>query len=77
MGTSWSIQQWQQQGQCVPRGVRAPTDGVWSQCPPLGAFDVIGAASGACSQTPSGARPLPPLEPEITVVVCIHLLLTM
>ena len=74
MGTAKNVWQWQQQDACVPSGARAPTDGVWSQCPPLGAFDVIGAASDACSQTPSGARPLPPLEPEITVVICLHLL---
>ena len=34
-----------------------------------GALEVNGAASGACSQIPSGGRPLPPLEPEITAVV--------
>lgn len=37
-----------------------------------GALEVNGAASGVCSQTPSGGEPLPPLEPEITVVVCPH-----
>ena len=37
-----------------------------------GALEVIGAASGAFSQTPSGVSPLPPLEPEKTVVVCPH-----
>ena len=31
---------------------------------------VTGAANVACSQTPSGARPHPPLESEITAVVC-------
>ena len=35
VGTAQNIWQWQQQGGCVPRGVRAPTGGVWSQCPPL------------------------------------------
>ena len=33
------------------------------------AFEVIGAASGACSWTPSDGGSLSPLEPEITVVV--------
>ena len=74
MGSAQNIQQWQQQGWYVPRGVRAPIGGVWSQCSPLGAVDVTGAASGACSWTPSGGRPLPPLQPEITGLVCLHLL---
>ena len=39
-----------------------------------GAFEVNGAASGFRSQTPSGGEPLQPLEPEITAVVCRHLL---
>ena len=39
-----------------------------------GALEMNGAASGVCSQTPSGGEPLPPLEPEITVVVFLHLL---
>ena len=37
-----------------------------------GAPEVNGAASGVCSRTPSGGKPLPPLEPEITVVICSH-----
>ena len=73
-GISQSIQQGQQQGRYVSRGARAPIGGFWSHCPPLGALDVIRVASGACSRTPSGGRPLPPLEPEITVVVCPDLL---
>ena len=32
--------------------------------------DVIGAASGTCSKTPSGIGQHPPLESEITAVVC-------
>ena len=32
--------------------------------------EVIGAASISCSRTPTGHRPCPPLESEITVVVC-------
>ena len=32
--------------------------------------EVIGAASGACSWTPRGGLPRPPLESEITAVVC-------
>ena len=39
-----------------------------------GALEVNGAASGVCSWTSSGSKPLPPLEPEITAVVCPHLL---
>ena len=39
-----------------------------------GALEVNGAASGVCSQTPSGGEPFPSLEPEITVVVCPRLL---
>ena len=39
-----------------------------------GALEVNGAASGVCSQAPSGSEPLPPLEPEITAVVCPCLL---
>ena len=31
-----------------------------------GALEVIGAASGACSGTPSGSGPCPPLESVIT-----------
>ena len=38
-----------------------------------GALEVNGAASGVCSQAPSGSEPLPPLEPEITAVVCPRL----
>ena len=36
------------------------------------AFEVIGAASGACSWTPSDGGSLSPLEPEITAVVFPH-----
>ena len=32
--------------------------------------ELTGAASGACSQTPSGGGACPPLESEITSVVC-------
>ena len=39
-----------------------------------GPFEVNGAVSGVCSWTPSGGKPLPPLEPERNVVVCPHLL---
>ena len=35
LGSAQSIWQWQQQGSCVPRGVRATTGGVWSQYSPL------------------------------------------
>ena len=40
----------------------------------FGALEVNGAASDVCSRTPSGSKPLPPLEPEITAVVCPRLL---
>ena len=39
-----------------------------------GALEVNGAASSVCSWTPSGGKPLPSLEAEITVVVCPCLL---
>lgn len=32
---AWNICQWQHQGVCVPRAVRATTGGAWLQCPPL------------------------------------------
>ena len=32
--------------------------------------EVVGASSGSCSGIPSGGGPCPPLESEITVVVC-------
>ena len=35
VGSTQSISQWQQQGVCVPRGVRATTGGTWLQFPPL------------------------------------------
>ena len=39
-----------------------------------GAPEVNGAASGVCLWTPGGGEPLPPLDPEITVVICPYLL---
>ena len=42
-----------------------------------GTLEVNGASSGACSQTPSGGRPCPPVESEITTVVFPHHLQTM
>ena len=42
-----------------------------------GTLEEIGSASGACSLTPSGGGPCPPLELEITVVVCPYHLQTM
>ena len=39
-----------------------------------GALEVNRAARGVCSWTPSGSKLLPPLEPEITAMVCLHLL---
>ena len=32
--------------------------------------EVVGAASGSCSGIPSGSGPHPPLESEITAVLC-------
>ena len=37
-----------------------------------GALEMVGAASGSCSWTPNAGGPCPPLESEITVVVCPH-----
>ena len=52
-------------------GVREYQQVVFGHSAPLcGALEVIGATSGACSQTPSGGRPCPPLESEMTAVVC-------
>ena len=34
--------------------------------------EVTGEANGACSWTPSGGGPHPPLESETTAVVCTH-----
>ena len=39
-----------------------------------GALEMNGAANGVSSQTHSGGEPLPPLEPETTVVICPRLL---
>ena len=75
--TVQSIPQGQQQGQCAPRGARATTGGVQSQCLLCGTLEALGATSGACSWTPSGGRAHPPLESEITAVACPHHLKTM
>ena len=73
--TAQSVWQWQQQGGCVPWGVQEHQQVVFRYSALLcGALEVNGAANGFCSQTVSGAKPLPPLEPEITVVVCPCLL---
>ena len=71
-GTAWSIQEWQHQGGGVPRGAEHQQVVFGHSTLLCGALEVNGAASGVCSQTPSGGEPLPPLEPEITVVVCPH-----
>ena len=75
--TALSIWKWQQQVGCVPRGVRATNGDARSQCPLfLPNSEVIGAAGGAYSQTPSGGRPQPPLVSEMTAVVfpcCLQL----
>ena len=39
-----------------------------------GTREVHGAGSGICSQTPSIGEPLPPLEPELTALLCPRLL---
>ena len=78
VGAAWIIWQWQQQGGCVYRGVRA-TSGVGPlQCLLLLLLlltpEVTGAVGGACSQTPSGGRPYLPLVSEMTAMVCpLHL----
>ena len=35
VGGAWTIWQWQLQGKCVPRGVKAIMGGDLLQCPPL------------------------------------------
>ena len=37
-----------------------------------GSLEVMRAAGGAYSWTPSGGRQCPPLEPVVTVVLCPH-----
>lgn len=74
VGTTQSVWQWQQQGGLFPR-VQEHQQLVFDHNVLLcGALEVIGAASGVCSWTSSGGKPLPPLEPEITAMVCPHLL---
>ena len=73
VGTAWNIWQWQQQGRCVPRGVKHQQVVFGHNALLCGALEVNGA-SGVCSQTPTGGKPLPPLAPEITLVVSPHLL---
>ena len=41
-----------------------------------GASKVIGVRRGTCPHTPDGGGPHPPLEPEVTMVVCPHHLWT-
>ena len=48
VGTVQSVWQWQQQSGYVPRGLRAPTGSVQSQCLFCGALEVKEAASGVC-----------------------------
>ena len=58
-------------------GVQEPLQVVFVHSALLcGALEVIGAVIGACSPMPCDARPRPPLESEITVVVCPHHLQT-
>ena len=35
VGSAWIVWQWQQQGLCIPRGVRATVGGSWLQWPPM------------------------------------------
>ena len=35
IGSTQRVWQWQQQGVCIPRGVRATVGGAQLQCPPL------------------------------------------
>ena len=70
VGIAQSIWQWQQQGRCVPRRVRATTNGARFAVPSsVPISEVTGAAGGTCSQTPSGGGPCPPLVSKMTAVV--------
>ena len=61
VGHTQSIWQWQQQGMCFPRGVRATMNG-WSLVSMPSSVlipEVTGAAGGACSWTPIGGKKCP------------------
>ena len=61
----------EQQGGCVPRGVRATMCGAPLQYPLfLLTYEVTGGTGGAYSQTPSGGNPHFTLVSQMTVVVC-------
>ena len=68
VGSIWSIWQWQQQGRCVPRGVRAATGSGRLPCPLL-YHPLTGATGDTYSQTASGDGPYQPLVSEMTAVV--------
>ncbi len=73
LGAAQSIWQWQLQGRCVPRGVRATVSDAWLQCPLFFFFatpEVIGVTGGAHSQAPSAGKPCLPLASEMTAMVC-------
>ena len=70
---TYSIWQWQWQSVCIPRGVREHTISRWCLVAvpfSVPASEVTWASDDACLWTPSGGKPLPPLESEIAVVVC-------
>lgn len=72
VGAALSIWQWQQQGRCIPRGVRATMGCAWLQCPLfffLPSPGVTGTSCGAHSQPPSGGRPHLPLASETAASV--------
>ena len=66
VGSAWSDWQWQQQGACIPRGVRATTDGAGFST--LLCADLSGdlAHGWHLFKTPSGGGPCPLLESEMT-----------
>ena len=71
VGTPQSIQQWQSRASALS-GMQKQQQMVPGHNALLcGALEVIGAASSACSWTPSGSGSCPPLETKITVVVCL------
>ena len=78
LGSAQSVWQWQLQGGCVPRGVRATMCGPLLQFPLSFFFffflvtpEVTGTIGGAHSQAPGGGRPHFPLASKMTAEVCL------
>ena len=70
VGSTHTIWQWQQQGMCIPRRVGATMSGTRLQCPPPHwSLRWLGLQVVPVHGPPSGGRPRPPLESEMTVVV--------